>query len=669
VTSRLSTLRRVSFVLLLIWVAVLVGSFVRRRLQPQRVAPPVDVASGTEEGQEPPVRVHRGFVYSDTLGPQPYFRISAPEAVEYASGMYEFRDVQVSLYHQGQVAYGLVADRLRFDPAKHEGQTIGRAAVSLKGGVTLQAPGFTFSGSDRGLQSNGPVTFAGPGWGGLAGAAHANLQDDTMELVQSVSVTWHKRSGEISPSLSLLAARLVYNRKQALMQFPEGLTVLRGKLQAKAPRAQVQLSDAEGDLRTLTLEGTVRVEGTLDDGSDVRASAGTTVLEAVGNGRFRLTSEPAAPSGWVDVIWADASAGLRQFAAWRLEGEGTRTAWEWLEGQGQTCVWEVRKDEEPRRVVATRMRLMFDAAGGAQTVRGSEGVRVESGEQWAEGGELDFSMRTRSFTLLPAQGKRVLLGAPDATTWCDRLQGDGGGTLSARGQVIGLIQRSGVPGEGKEPVRFAAATATGSQGGAQVSLEGDARLWQGDRLVRADRLDYDRESDVVTGQGGVLTTARGVSKSSPAADVQVRSRQLRYDRPAGVATYEGDVTLTDPQAEASCQRLVATMDERGNLVLGNLDGGVTVRDRKTNRVITGQRARLQVDEGFFEVWGNPVLVKEPGGNQVKADHLKWQRASNTVVVLGAEDNPSETLYHPAKPGPTPRPPGKKPTPRTPGRTP
>jgi lipopolysaccharide export system protein LptA len=135
---------------------------------------------------------------------------------------------------------------------------------------------------------------------------------------------------------------------------------------------------------------------------------------------------------------------------------------------------------------------------------------------------------------------------------------------------------------------------------------------------------------------------------------------MRYDRTAGVATYEGDVTLEDPQAEASCQRLVATMDAAGNLVLANLDGGVTLLDRTTARVMTGQKARLLVEEGFFEMWGNPVLVKEPSGNQVKANHLQWQRAANTVVVLGAEDNPSETLYHPTKPAATPRPQGRKP---------
>jgi lipopolysaccharide export system protein LptA len=659
VNSRLLALRRVSLVLLLIWVAILVGSFGRRRLQQQPQTGPVDVGSTTEEGQEPPIRVHKGFVYSDTLGIEPNFRISAPEAVEFASGWYEFRDVQVSLYHQGQVAYGLQADRLRFDPAKHEAQTLGRAAVSLKGGVTLQAASFTLGGPDRLLRSNGPVTFAGPGWGGLAGGTRSSLQDDTMELIDSVSVTWHQTSADSVPALSLLTPHLVYHRKRALIQFPEGLTLLRGKLQAKAPKAEMQLSGAEGDLRKLLLEGTVHVDGTLDDGSDIRATAGRTTLEAVAGGRYAMTAEPAAGTGWVDVSWADAGAGMREFAAWRLVGEGTRAAWEWLEGQGQTCASELRKDEDPRSVLAARMRLLFDA-GRARTVRASESVRVETGKEWAEGGELEFSLRSKTFTLLPTQGKRVLLGAPDATTWCDRLQGDDGGTISASGQVIGLIERSGASGQGKDPLRFAGGTATSSEGGARIALDGDARLWQGDRLVRADHLDYEREHEVVTGQGSVLTTARGVSKAGPGNEVQVRSRHLRYDRIAGVATYEGDVTLEDPQAQASCQRLVATTDERGNLVQANLDGGVTVRDRTTGRVITGQRAQMQVDQGFFEVWGSPVLVKEAAGNQVKADHLKWLRATNTVVVLGAEDNPSETLYHPARPVPTLRPKEKKP---------
>jgi lipopolysaccharide export system protein LptA len=659
VSSRRTVLRRGSLVLLALWVAVLVGSYVQRHFRrpppPEQVeAEPTPVAGG-----EQPIRVHKGFVYSDTLGIEPNFRIAAREAVEFSSGWYEFHDVQVSLYHEGRVAYGLTAEGLRYNPAKHEAQTMGSAELSLSGGVALRASGFTLGGPGRMLQSTGPVTFAGPGWGGLAGGAQSSLAKNTMKLHGGVSVTWQEAGAAAGSSVTLLAPSLNYDRKRALVSFPDGVTILRGRLQAKAARGEMQLSKAEGELRRLTLEGPVRVDGTLDDGGEVSARAGTAEIDALPQGRYRFAAQPLATSGWVEVAWAQASAGWRDFTAWRLVGEGSQSAWEWLEGQGLACAQELRKDEEPQRVHANRMRLIFDA-GRARSVKASEEVRVESGEDWAEGGELEFSLLSRSFTLLPEKRKRVMLGGSDMTAWCDRLQGEEGGTVMAQGQVIGLLERPPTPRGKEEPVRFAAATATASEGGDHLVLEGDARLWQGEQLVRADRLDYDRTKEVVSGRGNVLTTAQEIGKNGRGSGMEVRAKELHYDRAAGMATYEGDVTLKDAQARASCQRLDATLDANGNLVLANLDGGVSVRDVRTARTMTGQRARFVVNEGFFEMWGNPVLVQDPSGDQVKADHLKWLRESNTVVVLGTEENPSETLYHANRPSPAPRPTGRKP---------
>jgi hypothetical protein len=164
----------------------------------------------------------------------------------------------------------------------------------------------------------------------------------------------------------------------------------------------------------------------------------------------------------------------------------------------------------------------------------------------------------------------------------------------------------------------------------------------------------------VIGEGNVFTTAHAARQGGTAGVVDVRSRRVRYDRAGGMVTYEGDVQLDDRQARASCQRLLGNMDSNGNLVTADLDGGVTINDRATGRMLSGQKARFMVEDGFFEVWGDPVLVKEAGGNQIKANHLQWQRASNTVVVLGAEDNPSETLYHATQGRPTPGAPRRKP---------
>jgi hypothetical protein len=433
----------------------LVASYVQRHLRRQPQTEEVGVEGTENVGQEQPVRVHKGFVYSDTLGIEPNFRIAAREAVEFSSGWFEFHDVQVSLYHAGQVAFGLVSDGLRFDPTRHGGQTVGDAELSLKGGVAVRASGFTLNGSDRLLQSNGAVTFAGPGWGGLAGGTRSSLQKNTMELFGGVSVTWHETKTSAAPSTIFLAPRLVYDRTGALARFPEGLTILRGSLQAKAARAEVQFVSAEGELRKISLEGPVFLDGTLEDGSEVQGRAGNAELEALTDGRFSLAVGPLQTTGWVTARLANPATGWREFDAWSVAGEGTRTAWEWLEGQGLACGEELSNDEDPRGVKASRMRLVFDA-GQARTVRASEEVRLHTGDQWAEGGELEYSMRSRSFTLVPASGKRVLLGGPDSTAWCDRLQGNEDGTVAARGQVIGVLQRSGLAGDGGGPVRFAA---------------------------------------------------------------------------------------------------------------------------------------------------------------------------------------------------------------------
>ena len=152
-------------------------------------------------------------------------------------------------------------------------------------------------------------------------------------------------------------------------------------------------------------------DGTLEDGSEVQGRAGNAEIEALPDGRLRLAVGPLQTTGWVTARLADPVTGWRQFDAWSVAGEGTRTSWEWLEGQGRACGEDLSRGEDPRGAEATRMRLVFDA-GQARTVRASEEVRLYTGEQWAEGGELEYSMRSRSFTLVPASGKRVLLGGP-----------------------------------------------------------------------------------------------------------------------------------------------------------------------------------------------------------------------------------------------------------------
>jgi lipopolysaccharide export system protein LptA len=272
----------------------------------------------------------------------------------------------------------------------------------------------------------------------------------------------------------------------------------------------------------------------------------------------------------------------------------------------------------------------------------------------AKGGQLTYSLVSGIFLLLPEVAGRVALDTPETRGFCDRVENAADGTVRAIGKVSGTLQRQAPLGSAGVPTSYAADSVVVPPSNDHVSLVGEARIWQGNRLIRADRIDLEQATEVLTGQGGVLTS--GQQTEGNPAEVVVRARQLRYDRRASEAVYEGDVIFDDSQGQASCQRLVVSLGANGEVRVASLDGGVTIRQRGTGRVLTGQRAGLDVASDLFEMWGSPVLVQEPKGNQVKADHLRWLRRTNTIVVLGKDDSPSETLFKPERtPKSTPRP--------------
>ena len=661
-TSAQRALRRGSAALLVAWVAVLLFAFLERQGRRSSPVASVRISGPVTESGERPVRIHKGFVYSDTLGVQPNFRIASRETVEYDTGWFEMHDAEVSFYSQGRIAYGLVAERARVRAGEHEARVTGAARLSLKGGLAIRAEGFRFRGGERILDSEGVVTFAAPGWGGMAGSLTASLVDDTMELGGGVSVALRSQEPG-APSTVLIAPRVVYQRPRVLLQFPDGITVFQGTMTATSPAAELQLDREGGALLRASFAAPMRLEGVAVGGGSAEAQLGEARLEALDGGRYRFVGEPAPELGWTRAFWRQPGAGWRELTAWRLVGEGTASTWEWLEGQGLACLTEYAGEAAGRRLQAERFRLSFED-GEARTAV-AVGQVVADGDGYAAfGHELTTSLQTSRFTLRAEPGRRVRARAPDGELQADLLEGGTEGGIEARGNVTGTTAGAGLFGSGDVPVSFAARSARLGSGDSRVELEGDARVWQGDRLLRADRIEYDVPNQGARGEGNVLATLppAGTGASTRGA-LRLRSRAFDYSRPGGVATFTGDVSLEDPQAISRSQRLVATLGAGGQVVKAELEGGVEVVERATGRTLRGERAVLLEQADLFEMWGRPVVVQEPAGNQVKADHLQWLRATGTVVVLGGADAPSETLYRMGQPTGVP-----SPSPRAPGAT-
>ena len=651
-TARLRFLRRASAVLLLVWVGVIAASLLRRQAERKAPTGQVQFDSAATAGGEQPVRVHRGFVYTDTIGVEPNFRISARETVEYASGWFELQDVEVSFYHGSEVAYALTSRSARLNRDRREAIATGDVRLSLAGGIAVSASGFTLKGEERILESQGPATFGGEAMGGLAGGVTCDLKENAIALVGGVSFVWRRDSDDSSP-LIVLAPSATYSRNEAVVDFPDGATLLRGTLRLQGAAVQVQLREAEGSLQAITLAEPVDLTGTTASGQIISGRAGKSELVTLEEGRLRFTAEPASSSGWVGLLLREPVQGWREMTAWRVVGEGNRDEWEWLEAQGLACVTDFPASAEVRELGADSIRLEF-AGGEARSAVAVGSVRIDVGGQWAEGERLVFSLASQSFSLSPSPTRRVAIGTAEVTCVCDVLESADGGNVTARGSVSGVLRRAALWGASSAPVRFAADAALVAGTGARLDLDGQARLWQGDRLVRADHIDFERASEVLTASGNVVTLARLSPQGSQPGDLmQLRARSMRYEHQGGLAVYEGDVALEDPRSLSTCQRLTVAMGSEGQVLLATLEGGVTVTERAGGRVIKGQGARIDATKELVEIWGTPVLVQEASGSQVKGSRLEWRRATETLEVFGADGAPSETIYHPPAPGATP----------------
>lgn len=645
--------RRLSTLLLTLWLLVIVASFVHRQLRRRPAVAPVELGAASTS-QDAPVRVQKGFVWNDVLGVEPNLRVAAQETVEYASGWYELRDVTVSTFKNGTVAYQVNAETARINTGEKQGLLEGDVQLALDEGVALRTDAVAWRGEAQVLESRGAATFAGPGWGGLAGRLVIGLQGDEIELREGVSVSWRRGPADAEP-LVVLAPRMVYQRQRGVLTCPDGVTFLRGALRIAAPRATVRLDAEAGDVGGVELGAPVRMAGPVASGGWLEGEAGDTSLDALEGGRIRLTAGPVPGTGWVAVRWAGPDGVVRQLTTWRLVGEGSRERWEWMEGQERVCGREVSAGAVTRDMEADALLVEF-AGGQARTAQATGAVRVNLGNAWAEGGSLTASLGGGGFTLLPAPGSWVRSGSGSLHAECQRVESTADGAVLASGQVHGFLDEQPTGEAGV--TRFAASSARLE--GERVLLQEDARLWQQDRLVRADTLDYDRVSDRVVARGNVLTTAVSVDEDGERGTLRIASRSLAYDRRAGTAQYSGDVRLEDARVSAECQEMAVTFGSAGGVVYATLGGGVTMREVGSARTITGQGARLMAAVDTVQIWGSPVVIKEPGGNTVSGDMVTWERASGSVLVQGSKDVPSETVYVRGPDGtltarPTPRP--------------
>ncbi len=442
---------------------------------------------------------------------------------------------------------------------------------------------------------------------------------------------------------------------------------------------------------------------TVDASGDVRLSSKSgSSSERLATNSLHLTAVPVA-------IAADGAARGRATARAKAKAEAVRLD-RATSGGPATVVWQT--GEQRLRLDAKRLSAAFDADSRIRELDGSSGVRLERRQagqepvvttadalvahfvegEWSdaeESGNVRATQGTRTASAERARwtraenelelGGAARVGDPTGQTLADNIiWNQQSGRLRASGHVRSTYFASAsgetrvAPSAG--PANVVAKTLVADPSTGEATYSGDARLWQGDLAIQADRIDLRRASGELVAQGHVMgafpqapremgkTTNHGgrATRNAPTGPVlwRVRANRLTYVNATGgarkaaakgeqgEAVLDGGVEAWSSDGKITAEKLVLTLQRdnsgRAELAQANASGGVRIW--QDGRWGQAENALYLATPGKFVLTGGHPSLHDTFGDLVRGDQLTFYVANDTILVESSKGSRTLTRH-------------------------
>jgi lipopolysaccharide export system protein LptA len=359
-----------------------------------------------------------------------------------------------------------------------------------------------------------------------------------------------------------------------------------------------------------------------------------------------------------------------------------------LQGHSGVEVTSKTSGKPPQVTSAQELAATFGAKGDWDTLEETGNVQFQQGDRRATASHARID---RAADIIAMDGSPVLSDSSSRTTVGSVQIHQKTGQMDANGGVVSTYIPGGKGGEvnlGSGTAHITAESLTGSTTTAHVIYQGHARLWQGDSVLQADKIEIWREEKKLQASGHVVaafpqtgsfqvvpTTAQSglaanltpgavnPNDSSPVAMKtrsqastlwEIRAPLLTYWDVESKAELEGGVTAESQQGSIQSQKLDAFLSKvqaatqprpngspKASTQLSRViaQGDVVVRQGGIRA--TSERADYTAAEGKFVLsGGNPTIV-DASGDTTTGHSLTFFLASDTILV--DSDSSSRTL--------------------------
>ena len=637
-------LRRVLLAALVIFVGIMAALLVSRRTGgPEAVEETQDRGDGLVADLAELVLSGEGFDYEVTDGPDRLFHISAARVVSDREEMFGLEQVVIAIARPSGTTLEVSADKGLYQDEERVAKLEGNAVISRSDGLTVRSQGFELRRKGRMAVSTAPVRFQfNERLQGRARKLEAYLRKDRFVLSGKVRIG----GGEDDPSLSLSCKRLIYEDSERMIH-AEGDVILRHRGNTmRARRLSVTLAAEDSTVRFARARWNVSGEQRLAD------------EEAFGN-RMSYAAESVSVAfderGEVEKLELDAGRNaLASLVLFDDTGLARKLTSSYLVAgfdDGQPRLAEAFHPVRVREyfLSAPAMQRMaacantavatFDRAGDLETMTLNGKVELHQPNAHTVGEQL---------VMEEATGSVVVTGDPASVyTRRGRLQAP---ALSHRQETNRLIASGGVradlestdeiallgSGEGNdEPVRITSRSAEWNPSSSSFAFIDDVRAWQGVNFLVASRLESEDEGGKLVASGDVKTvfTSGDDGGGEAEAPVEVTAGRLVYQRAERVATYTESPRARQTGRSLSGEQLALFLaTDSGDLERLVCTGSVVLNDPGEGRSVRGEQAVFTPDDQLVEVDGQPAVMTEPGGGQVRGAKIVYDLENGTAQV-------------------------------------
>jgi lipopolysaccharide export system protein LptA len=599
--SRLRRLRTVLGALVLLGAAGLAGL----ALRPRPAAPPSPAADGLlppREGVEGATELSTRLDFTRTRAGRLALRVQADRILGREGTSYRLEAPRIEVHGEDGRVTRVVGERGAFDTAREEGRIEGGARALTSTGLEVAAPALVYRPGGEVMEAEEEAQFARGAVRGRGRGLRYVPSTGRLTLDGDVRIEGSRPGGD-RPAWRLQADRLDYGTAEGTMTTGPFLLVERGG-SLRGRRLDLSLDPATSEPRSLVASG----DAVLREAADL-ANAGRLEGE-------RIEIEPAgSPDREPARVVATGGARLRPgrvgpgevrgLDAERIDlrrENGDPTAPRRLHAAGGV---RLRLDDDGAEAqldaasleadLAAADRLEAGVARGGVRLRGARGD-ASAGTAWFEaaGDRLRFEGGGSSPASLNTAERRV-------TAREIRLE-RGAGLLHAEGDV----RTVSAPGEGGLfeagiPVHGCADSLRAARDEDLAIYQGAVRLWQGDSLLQADRVEARRAEGLLQADGRVVTRTPVRGRDGELRPVQARAGHLTYRDRDAQAVYEEDVALDLAPDLVEARRVEVSLDDR----------------REVRRVVARGAVRLRF-----------------GPRRGRGDHLDWRPGDQIAVLLG-----------------------------------